>query len=343
MKAIIKPSAAPGAAMAEVPVPTFKSDEVLVKVKVASMCGTDVHIYNWDSWAQGHIKPPMVFGHEFAGHVVAIGDEVTNVKVGDFVSAETHIVCGKCVQCLTGQQHVCQEVSIIGVDRPGAFAEYIAIPASNAWKNPANLPLDVATIQEPLGNAIHTVLADDISGKTALVVGCGPIGLMSIQVAKVSGATAVYATDINEYRLDLARQMGADLVINSAQQDLVKTVMEASDGLGVDALLEVSGSPIGIRQGLKTVRNGGWASLLGIPSSPVELDLANDVVMKGVTIYGITGRLMYDNWFKVRSMLQSGRLDISPIITHHFPLEKFDEGMEVMKSGYSGKIVFEVS
>lgn len=338
MKAVRKLTPAPGASLETVPVPEPGPLDVLVKVIATSVCGTDYHIYSWDPWSQARIKPPLTAGHELAGEVVAVGSQVTTHRVGDFVSAETHIVCGHCQQCLTGQYHVCQNTRILGVDTDGAFAEYVSIPASNAWKNDPSLAPDVASVQEPLGNAVHTVLSVPITGNVVAVTGCGPIGLMAIAVARLSGAAAVFAVDVNDYRLDLARKMGATEVIDGRNEDVIARLRRLSGGGGVDVLLEFSGNATAINQGLKALRPGGKAAMLGLPSRPLELDLGNDIIMKGIDMKGIAGRRMYDTWFKVKGLLRGG-LDVSPLITHRLPLEAFEEAMELMRQGNCGKVI----
>lgn len=339
MKAVIKSQPGPGAELARVPVPEIGPRDVLVRVKATSICGTDYHIYSWDQWSAGRIKPPLVLGHEFSGEVVAVGPEVTSVAVGDMVSAETHIVCGTCALCRTGQAHICQNTRILGVDTNGAFAEFVSIPEANAWKNDPALPPEMGSIQEPLGNAVHTALAGEIAGQTVAVVGCGPIGLMSLGVALACGAGAVFAVDINEYRMELASRLGATAVIDARSQDTVKVLRGLTGGLGVDAVLEMSGHPDAIRQSLKAVRNGGRVSLLGLPSKPLELDLTKDVIFKGITLQGIAGRRMFQTWFQVRALLASGRLNMESVITHRMPLEDFAEGMGLMRSGNCGRVV----
>jgi len=339
MKAVIKATAAPGAQLTMVDVPRVRSGEVLVKVEATSICGTDVHIYHWDPWARNRIKPPMVFGHEFAGEVVGLGEGVTTLKSGDYVSAETHIVCGVCHQCRAGEAHVCESVSIIGVDRPGSFAEYITIPAENGWLNPPDMPPEVASIQEPFGNAVHTALSTDLAGKTVLVTGCGPIGLMAIGIAKSAGASAVYGTEVVPYRLELASRMGVDLVLNPRETDVVSQIMTATDGLGVDVLLEMSGNPSAIHEGFAVLRSGGYSALLGIPSGPIELDLADEIIFKGATVYGVTGRQVWRSWHQTRALLSSGAVDVGLIITHQLPLEDFEQGLQLMSTGQCGKVV----
>lgn len=337
MKAIVKTEPGPGAKLLTVPVPSFGPRDVLVKVNATAVCGTDLHIYTWDAWSQGRVKPPLTMGHEFGGIVVAVGEEVKDVAVGDYVSAETHVVCGTCYQCRTGEKHICANTQILGVDIPGSYAEYVVIPAKNAWKNAASLPLEWAALQEPLGNAVHTVLAGDVAGRTVLINGCGPIGIMAAGVAKACGAAAVIATDVNAYRLELAGQMGATHLIKADEQDAVAAVLKIVPG-GVDVVCEMSGNAKAMRDAFKMIRNGGRYSILGIPSQDVPLDIA-EIVFKGVTIQGITGRRMYDTWYQVANLLNSRQLDLSPMITHRMPLEEVETAMDLMKAGRCGKIV----
>src|SRR5579884_3267294 len=339
MKAALKAEAAPGATIARVKIPSIGSQDVLVRVKAASICGTDVHIYEWDAWAQSRVKTPRIFGHEFAGEVVEVGREVTTLVPGDFVAAETHISCGHCYQCQIGQAHVCRNVKILGVDRDGAFAEYIAIPARVAWKTGKEIDHSVASIQEPFGNAVHATYAAEIANQNVAVFGCGPIGLWAVGLAHMSGASAVFAVEPNNKRLDIATRMGADYTLNPREVDAVQRILEITDGLGVDVVLEMSGNPQAIRQGFKVLRNGGRVSLLGLPSRMVELDLANDIIFKGATVQGISGRRIFDTWFRTRRILESGQLDLKQVITHTLPFNQLHEAMEIMKSGDCGKIV----
>lgn len=338
MKAIQKAQAGPGARLIEAEVPSPGFGEVLVKVRVASICGTDAHIYTWDAWSQQRIKPPLIFGHEFAGDIVELGAGVQRAKIDDYVSAETHVVCNSCTPCRTGNQHVCLDCKILGVDIPGAFAEYVVIPEQNLWWNPPTMDPAIAALQEPLGNAVHTVFTTPVSGKTVLVTGCGPIGVLSVGVAKAAGAKTVIATDLNPYRLDLARKMGADIVVNSKTDSTKDIVMNATRGEGVEVVLEMSGAPQAIRDGLEVIQNAGRMSLLGIPSKTVEIDIANHIVFKGIQIQGITGRRMFDTWYTVQGLLESGRLDVRPVLTHQFRLDQFEEAMQTMLSGESGKV-----
>jgi threonine 3-dehydrogenase len=328
--------------MREVPVPEIGATDVLIAVETASVCGTDLHIYRWDEWAQARIKPPYIPGHEFCGTVAAVGERVESFKVGDFVSAEMHIACGHCLQCRSGQAHVCQFVKILGVDGDGAFADYVKIPASNVWKLDMSIPRDFGSLFDPFGNAVHTVLSGAIAGQTAAVVGCGPIGLFAIAVAKACGAAKVFAIEPNEQRRALAQTMGADVLCDPASQDVEAMVQAATDGNGVDVLIEMSGHVGAIQQGFRLLRMGGRASLLGIPSRRVELDLANAVIFKGATVHGINGRKMYETWFQAEALLRGGRIDLTPVITHRLPLHEFDHAMHLLESGEASKILLTV-
>lgn len=339
MRAVVKQLAQPGAELREVPIPTIAPHEVLIAVKAASICGTDLHIYQWDQWAQSRIPTPIVLGHEFSGVVVEVGSMVSHVQPGDYVSAETHVVCHRCPQCLTGQYHVCQNTRVLGIDFPGCFAEYVKLPAENIWKNPPGMPYPVASLQEPLGNAVHSVLAGPVAGRSVAIIGCGPIGLMAVAVAQAAGAAQVVALDINDYRLALARKAGATVTIHSRAEDPVRRVLELTDGSGVDVVCEMSGHPEAIRQGLAMLTNGGRMSILSLPSRPVELDITNQVVFKGVTVQGITGRRMFETWRQTAGLLRSGQVDLAPLITHTLPLEAFAEGFALMASGQCGKVV----
>src|SRR6185437_1576363 len=339
MQAIVKPAARAGSEVREVPRPEIGPTDVLVKVRVASICGTDLHIYEWDAWAQKRIHPPLVPGHEFCGTVAAVGREVTSVKEGDFVSAEMHVNCGKCLQCRTGEAHICQFVKIIGVDADGAFAEYVKIPESNIWKLDPSIPADYASILDPLGNAVHTVLAGEIAAKTVAVIGCGPIGLFSIAVARAVGASQVFALEVNEHRRKLARQMKADHVCDPSKDNVKQFVLEHTDGTGVDVVLEMSGHPDRIKTGFDILRLGGRVSLLGIPSVPIKMNFAEDLIFKGAVVQGINGRLMYKTWYQMQALLKAGKLDLSPVITDRMPLKDFSKGMERLKTGEASKIL----
>jgi threonine 3-dehydrogenase len=338
MRALCKTRPEAGAELVETPIPEVGPDDVLVKIRAATICGTDLHIYNWDAWAQSRIKTPLVFGHECAGDIVDVGKNVREVQVGDFVSLETHITNEASYQTRICQANVDPAVKILGVDRPGAYAEYVSVPAKVAWKNPPYMVPEVASIQEPFGNAVYTVLSGPIAARTVLIAGCGPIGLWAIGIAKAAGAKAVYATDINPKRLELAEQMGATRAINSAQDDPVEIIMAGTDGIGVDVLCEMSGNARAIKQGFQALRNGGRASLLGIPAKPIEFDLANDIVFKGATIYGISGRLIWETWYQTQALIVNGMVDPTPVITHRFQLSEFEEAFRVMIEGDAAKV-----
>lgn len=340
MTAIIKEKKGPGVKIVKKEVPEdLKADEVLIKVLATSVCGTDVHIYEWDRWSQRRIKPPLTVGHEFSGEVIKIGANVKKVKIGDLVSAETHIICGKCEFCRRGEYHICQNTKIIGVDTDGCFAEYARMPENNLIINSPDVDPKYLSIQEPLGNAVHTMLHFPITGKTVAVVGCGPIGLMGVNIAKAVGASKIIAIEINDYRIRLAKELGADVVINPLKEDVIKRVLEETDGIGVDVVAEFSGNKRAIEDSFKYVKAGGKMSLLGITSSDITIDLSNDIVFKGITIYGVVGRLMFETWHQVTGLIESGKLDLERIVTHTLPLEAIEEAMEIMASGNSGKIV----
>lgn len=340
MMALVKEERKPGAVLKSVPVPAYEPDEILVRVKASSICGTDVHIYNWDEWAAGKVVTPNVFGHEFAGIVEAVGERVTHVKPGDHVSGEGHVVCGKCKACRTGNAHVCLHTRSFGITLPGCFGEFAVLKASNVIMNDPELPFEIACIQDPLGNAVHSVLAGDIVGRSIAVIGTGPIGLMAIAVAKACGAGTMIAVDINDYRLEMARTMGADVLINSRNTSSVEAIMEATVGEGAEVVLEMSGHPGAISDALKAAAPAARVSLLGIPTREVSLDLSQDVIFKGLQLIGITGRRMYDTWYQLKGLLERGRIDLSPIITHRFTLDRYEEAFKLMSSGNCGKIVF---
>ncbi len=342
MKALVKTGPQAGFELRDVPVPTIRGDEVLIKVHRAGVCGTDVHIHQWDAWAQGRCRPPFVVGHEFAGEVVEVGPLVTDVRVGDRVTAEGHIVCGRCHLCRTGNGHVCPNTRIIGVDRDGCFAEYIARPAGNVWHLDPEIPYEVGGIHDPMGNAFHTALhGTEIPGATVLVTGCGPIGIFAVGIRVAAGASRVIASDVNPRRLELARQMGAHDAVTPDRAAAV--VRAATDGLGVDVVLEMSGVPAAIHQAFKLVRVGGRVQMLGIPAKPMDVDFATEIIFKGITIYGVVGRRMYDTWIQMTQFLRSGQFDPTPVITHRFPLEAHAEAIAAIKSGEAGKVVFEIS
>ena len=339
MLAVVKPKAAAGIEIRDVAIPKFGRQDVLVKVKVASICGIDLHIYDWDKWAAHRIHPPLIPGHEFCGEVAAFGDEVTSVKEGDFVSAEMHVACGKCLQCRTGEAHICQHVKIIGVDANGAFAEYVVIPESNIWKLDPAIPKEYASILDPLGNAVHTVLAGEIAARTVAITGCGPIGLFAIAVARACGATQVFAIEINEHRRKIAEKMKADYVLNPATENVVEKIMDLTGGVGVDVVCEMAGHPSAIRTAFDVVRRGGRISLLGLTSKPIALNFSDDIIFKGVTIQGINGRLMYKTWYQMTALLKAGKLELHPVITDRMAMKDFSRGMERLKTGEASKIL----
>lgn len=330
MKALAKTRPAPGLELIETDVPTPGPHDVLIKVTAASICGTDVHIYRWDEWSQHRIKPPLILGHEFAGEIVALGEAVSGLEVGMPVSAEGHIVDHTCAACRAGQAHLCRNTQVIGIDRHGAFAEYVLVPAENVWVNAPETPPEIASLQDPFGNAVHTAFAFDLAGQHVLVNGCGPIGLMAIPVARAIGAKTIFATDINDQRLALARQMGADYTLNPRQQDIVAEIRAATDGDGVDVVLEMSGAAPAIRTALEALRPGGKVAALGLVGNTLELDWSDLIVIKGATVQGIYGRKIWDTWYRMRALLQTGAVDLQPLITHRITLDEFERGFELL-------------
>ena len=339
MDAIVKPAAGPGLELRQVPVPQPGPGEVLIKVHKTAICGTDVHIYNWDPWAQAHIThPPMTIGHEYVGEIAALGAGVAGLYVGQRVSGEGHITCHHCRNCHTGNIQWCKDTKGVGVDRDGAFAEYICIPETNVVIIDESLPEDVVAFFDAFGNATHTALMWDLVGEDVLITGAGPIGIIAGGICKFAGARRVVITDINDYRLDLARKMGVDAVVNTAKEDLTQVMKEQGLVEGFDVGLEMSGSGIALKQLFSVMRNGGKVSLLGISNKPVELDM-NDIIGRGLTLQGIYGRKM-DNWHQMSYMVQGG-LDLTPVITHRFHYTEFDKGFEAMNSGRSGKVILD--
>jgi threonine 3-dehydrogenase len=339
MKALVKTRPEPGASLERRPQPTLGPNDVLVRVEAASICGTDLHIYSWDPLMRQRIHPPLVFGHEFCGTVEAVGSEVEAIKPGQFVSAEMHVACGHCLQCRIGQQHICQNLKIIGIDLDGCFAERVKIPASNILPVDPAIPRHFAAVLDPLGNAVHTVLAGEIAGQTVAVVGCGPIGLMAIQVAKACGASAIYGIEVKPHRLELAQKVGAIAGFNPKETDVVAAVREATAGAGADVVLEMSGNPGAIQQAFKMLRGGGRLSLLGLPTEPVTLDLVPDVIFKGATVQGIYGRRMYDTWYRMLALLKAGALNLDLIISDRLPLEQFEKAFDLLGQGQASKVL----
>ena len=341
MKALVKAKAEQGIWMQDVARPEHGPNDLLIRVRKTAICGTDIHIYNWDDWAKKTIPVPMTVGHEFVGVVEAIGSEVQGYRVGDRVSGEGHITCGHCRNCRAGQRHLCPNTIGVGVNRPGCFAEFLAIPAINAFRLPDNIPDEIAAFLDPLGNATHTALSFDLVGEDVLITGAGPIGIMAVAIARHVGARNVVITDVNAYRLDLARQMGATRAVNVQEEKLEDVMRQLGMTEGFDVGLEMSGVPSAFRQMIDTARNGAKIAMLGIPPSDMAIDW-NKVIFKGLFIKGIYGREMFETWYKMIAMLQSG-LDITPVLTHEMKVDAFQEGFDVMRSGRSGKVVLDWS
>ena len=341
MTAYIKKDDGPGFTKIKKPIPDeLLANEVLIKVLATSICGTDVHIYKWDKWSQKRIKRPLVVGHEFSGEVIKIGSKVNNVKFGDIVSAETHIVCGKCEFCQRGEFHICENTKIIGVDVDGCFAEYARMPSTNLIVDKTGTSPKYLSIQEPLGNAVHTMMHFEIKNKTVAVVGCGPIGLMGVNIAKAVGAKKIISIELNDYRIKLAKELGADVVINPLKEDVISRVLEETSGKGVDVVCDFSGNKEAIEFAFKYLKPGGKISILGIGDENIEIDFSNDIVFKGISVYGVVGRKMYETWDQVKELIASNKLDLEKIITHFYKLEEMNEAMAKMISGNSGKVVF---
>jgi threonine 3-dehydrogenase len=339
MQALVKAKAEPGLWLQDVPIPKVGINDVLIKIKRTSICGTDVHIYNWDAWAQKTIPVPMHVGHEFVGEVAAMGDNVHDLEIGDVVSGEGHLVCGRCRNCMAGRRHLCAHTKGVGVNRPGAFAEYLCIPVTNVWHADPSLPLDILSSFDPLGNATHTALSFPVLGEDVLITGAGPIGLMAAAIVRHAGARHVVITDMNPYRLSLAEKMGVTRAVNVTTTTLADAQKELGMQEGFDVGLEMSGAGPALRDMIANMAHGGKIAMLGIPSEDLSIDW-NAVIFNMITIKGIYGREMYETWYMMTSMLQSG-LDISPIMTHRFPHTQFVEAFEIMRSGNSGKIVLD--
>jgi threonine 3-dehydrogenase len=341
MKALVKAKAEPGLWLQDVPEPVIGINDVLIKVHKTGICGTDLHIYKWDAWAQKTIPVPMVVGHEFVGEVVSVGSNVSDFHTGEIVSAEGHVVCGRCRNCLAGRRHLCKDTVGIGVNRSGAFAELISVPMTNVWHHSPGVDEEVASIFDPFGNAMHTALSFDLLGEDVLITGAGPIGVMAVGIARHAGARHVVITDVNEYRLDLARQLGADVALNVTKGSLAEVQKSLHMKEGFDVGLEMSGNPAAFRDMIDAMCHGGKIAMLGIPSEPMPIDW-NKVIFNMLTIKGIYGREMYETWYKMSIMLESG-LDIKPVITHRFGANEFEKGFEVMTSGMSGKVILDWS
>ncbi|MBN1481945.1 L-threonine 3-dehydrogenase [candidate division KSB1 bacterium] len=339
MKALIKKAAREGLWLEEAPIPSISSNDLLVKIHKTAICGTDIHIYNWDDWAQRTINVPQIIGHEFVGEVVDMGNDVSGYKIGERVSGEGHIVCGVCRSCRAGRRHLCTNAIGIGVNRDGCFAEYLSLPASNAWHVHKEIPSDIAAFFDPFGNATHSALSFDMVGEDVLITGAGPIGIMSVAIARHVGARNIVITDVNDYRLDLARKMGATRAINVTKQS-IKECREELGMIGFDIGLEMSGNRDAFESMLENMYHGGRIALLGILPNTAQVNW-DQVIFKGLIIKGIYGREIFETWYKMQTMLQSG-LDISPVLTHKFPFDDFQKGFDVMKTGNSGKVVLEL-
>ncbi len=339
MRALVKEKAAPGIWLRDINEPEPGPNDVLIRVRKTAICGTDIHIFNWDEWAARTIPVPMAVGHEFSGIIEAIGSEVRGLKPGDRVSGEGHITCGHCRNCRAGRRHLCMNTSGVGVNRQGCFADYLVIPASNVFKLPEAVTDDIASILDPLGNATHTALSFDLVGEDVLITGAGPIGIMAVAICRHVGARHVVITDVNDYRLGLAAKMGASRVLNVSRESIDDAMRDLEMEEGFDVGLEMSGNAVALRDMLRTMHHGGKVALLGIPPGDTAVDW-NQVIFKGLTIKGVYGREMFETWYKMASMLQSG-LDVSPVITHHFGVEEFQQGFDIMNSGQSGKVILD--
>lgn len=339
MRALRKVTPGPGFEMADVPMPETGPDDVLIKVLATSICGTDLHILDWDPWAAEHVQTPLTMGHELTGVVAARGANVTDPVVGQLVSVESHVVCNTCDWCRTGNGHLCPGTELLGVHRDGAFAEYVVVPAQNAYADPPDMPLSIASLQENFGNAVHTATVTEVAGRKVLVTGSGPVGLMSIAVAKAEGARAVYATDVSDYRLDLATTMGADLTLNPLRDDVAAVIADATAGEGVDVLFEMSGAPAAIDAGFAALKPGGVAAMLGLTGKQIEFDFDDNIIFKGATVYGIVGRRLSQTWLEMRGLIRSGAVDLAPVVTHRFAFDDYAKAFELMASGSCGKVI----
>ena len=341
MKSLVKAKREPGIWMQDVPMPEYGVNDVLIKIGKTAICGTDIHIYSWDDWAQATIPVPMTVGHEFYGEIVEVGSEVRGLKPGQRVSGEGHLTCDRCRNCRAGHRHLCRNTQGVGVNRPGCFAQYLSIPATNVMVLPDNITASQAAILDPLGNATHCALSFDVIGEDVLVAGAGPIGIMAVAILRHIGARHIVITDVNEYRLDLARQMGASLAINIKDQSLQYAMDTLGMKEGFDVGLEMSGSPLALNDMVNSMSHGGKIAILGIPPQKTAIDW-NQVIFKGLLLKGIYGREMFETWYKMIAMLQSG-LDVSKVITHHFPVSEYQQAFEIMSSGQSGKVILDWS
>jgi len=342
MKALVKDKPVRGATFTDRPIPKIGEDDLLVKVHAAAICGTDIHIYQWNEYASSRIKLPLLFGHEFSGEVVEVGKNVTYFKKGDRVAGETHVPCGHCFQCTTGLQHICKDMKIVGVHMDGAFSEYAVLPAVCAWKLDSAISYEIGATMEPFGIGVHAISKTKPAGKKVIVFGCGPIGIYAQMVAKFSGAEYVIGVDISNERLDLAKRMGTDFVLNAKTVNVVDEVNKITKGSGTDIVVELTGNKTVVNEATKTLRRGGDIVLVGLYSGSVEWDLVNNVIYKEANVYGVTGRIMWDSWWTAQSILLSGKVDTSPVITHYFDLKDFDKALQLAESASTGKIVFKI-
>ncbi|HSR10441.1 MAG TPA: L-threonine 3-dehydrogenase [Thermodesulfobacteriota bacterium] len=342
MKALVKDKPVRGATFAERPIPQIGDNDLLVKVHAAAICGTDIHIYQWNEYASSRIKLPLLFGHEYSAEVVEVGKNVGNFRKGDRVAAETHVPCGHCFQCTTGLQHICRDMKILGVHMDGAFSEYSVLPAVCAWKLDPAISYEMGATMEPFGIGVHAMSKTKPAGKKVIVYGCGPIGIYAQMVAKASGAEFVIGVDVSEERLALAKKMGTDIVLNAKKVNVVDEVNRITKGLGTDIVVELTGNKGVVNESTKTLRRGGDIVLVGLYSGSVEWDLVNNVIYKEANVYGVTGRIMWDTWWTAQSILLSGKCDPSPVITHYFDLKEYDNALQLAESASTGKIVFKI-
>ncbi len=342
MKALIKEKPVRGATFTDLTIPQIGEDELLVRVQAAAICGTDIHIYQWNEYASSRIRLPLLFGHEYAAEVVEVGKGVTHFKKGDRVAAETHVPCGHCYQCTTGFQHICKDMKILGVHMNGAIAEYSVLPAVCAWKLDPAISYEIGATMEPFGIGVHAISKTKPAGKKVIVFGCGPIGIYAQMVAKLSGAEYVIGVDITKERLDLARKMGTDIVLNAKEVNVVEEVVKITKGFGTDIVVELTGNRAVVNDATKTLRRGGDIVLVGLYSGMVELDLVNNIIYKEANVYGVTGRIMWDTWWTAQSMILSGKMDLNPVITHRFDLADYDKALQLAESATTGKIVFKI-
>ncbi|MCI2425415.1 L-threonine 3-dehydrogenase [Candidatus Acetothermia bacterium] len=331
MKAVAKLTPVPGAALIDVKVPTPMPQEVLIRVAATSICGTDLHIYDWNKWAQGRINPPLIIGHELAGYVEEIGSEVDSFSVGDYVSAETHLYCGHCKTCCNGKPHICDNLRIIGVDCNGSFAQYLTVPENVLWKNDPSLPPEIATLQEPFGNAVHTVQTADVVGKRVVIFGDGPIGIMAVSIAKAEGAETVLLVGLSDVRLEIGLAMGADEVINARRESVAEIIKHT------EVVLEMSGSPIAIKQGFNLLENGGIFIAFGLPDAPVPIDISEEIVFKEITVKGVVGREIFSTWERGQQLLQ--QINLAPLVTHQLPLAEYERGIKLQKNYEAVKVI----